>query len=76
MKPRYIAIPCAWCRGDHWLVKPNICTSRSLRSVGAYTVRAEAEAEAARLSEVYEALHRRERRAEHREMQRVHPEDY
>ena len=53
MKPRYIAVQCSWCKGDHWLVKPNILTSRSLRSTGVYATQAEAEAEAARQSTEY-----------------------
>jgi hypothetical protein len=52
-KPRYIAVQCPWCRGDHWLVKPNICTSRSLQSIASYPTRAEAEDEAARQSAKY-----------------------
>ena len=52
MKPRYIAIRCSWCKGDHWLVKRNICTSRSLRTLATYDSQPEAEAEAARLSVV------------------------
>jgi hypothetical protein len=49
-KPRYIAVQCAWCRADHWLVKRNILTSRALRTLATFTSQAEAEAEAARLS--------------------------
>ena len=57
MKPHYVAVQCEWCKGDHWLVRPNILTSRSLQSTASYSTREEAEAEADRQSKAYAALH-------------------
>jgi len=47
-KPRYVVVPCSYCRGPHYLVKRNILTSRPIAASAAYTTQAAAQTDADR----------------------------